>query len=153
MVKEDKNFITAEEKKGLEKELQTLVEVKRPEVIEELRIARSYGDLSENAEYDTARKKQGIIESRINEIENIFKTATVIEEDHDKEVVTIGNSVEVKVSGEGKKVYTIGTEGGGGVEVSSHSPIADALLGKRKGDTVVAVLPKGKVEMTIQKIR
>ena len=77
-----------------------------------MRIARSYGDLSENAEYDTARKKQGIIESRISEIEGILKTATIVEEDHDKEVVTIGNSVEVKISGEGKKVYAIGTEGG-----------------------------------------
>ena len=153
MVNDSKNFITIEEKEGLEAELQNLVEVKRPEVIEELRIARSYGDLSENAEYDTARKKQGIIESRINEIEGIFKTATVVEEDHDKGVVTIGNSVEVKVADEGKKVYDIGTEGKGGVEVSSHSPIAEALLGKREGDTVVATLPRGKVEMVIQKIK
>ncbi|MCY4576961.1 MAG: transcription elongation factor GreA [Candidatus Kaiserbacteria bacterium] len=151
MANEHENLITAEEKKDLEAELKKLVAVKRPEVIEELRIARSYGDLSENAEYDAARKKQGIIESRIGEIETILKTATVVTEDHGRDVVTIGNTVEVKVQGEGKKVYDIGVEGKG-VEVSSHSPIAEALLGKQKGDVVVVTLPKGEVEMTIQKI-
>ena len=152
MANENENFITADEKEGLEAELQKLLTTKRPEVIEDLRIARSYGDLSENAEYDAARKKQGIIESRINEIESILKTAQVVAEDHTKEVVTIGNSVEVVVKGEGKKVYTIGAEGKG-MEVSSHSPIAEALLGKERGDVVMVTLPKGKVEMTIQKIK
>ncbi len=152
MVNQSENFITADEKKEIEAELQKLITVKRPEVIEDLRVARAYGDLSENAEYDAARKKQGIIESRVNEIESILRTAEVVEEDHTKEVVTIGNSVEVNVQGEGKKMYTIGAEGKG-TEVSSHSPIAEALLGKQQGDVVVAVLPKGKVEMTIQKIR
>ena len=108
--------------------------------------------MSENAEYDAARKKQGIIESRINEIENILKTATILTEDHGKDVVTIGNSVEVKIQGGEKKVYDIGVEGKG-VEVTSHSPIAEALLGKRRGDTVIASLPKGEIEMTIQKIK
>ena len=152
MANQGENFITADEKEELEAELQKLITVKRPEVIEDLRVARSYGDLSENAEYDAARKKQGIIESRISEIEGILKVAEVVDEDHNKEVVTIGNSVEVQVQGEGKKVYTIGAEGKG-AEVSSHSPIAEALLGKQRGDVVVAVLPKGKVEMTIQKIQ
>ena len=150
---ENKNdIITVDEKEQLETELKKLTEVKRPEVIEELRIARSYGDLSENAEYDAARKKQGIIESRISEIETLFKTATVVEEDHDRDTVTIGNSVQVEVQGEGKKMYDIGTDGKG-IEVSSHSPIAEALLGKREGDSVVVSLPKGEVEMTIQKIK
>lgn len=152
MASQSENFITADEKEDLEVELQKLITVKRPEVIEDLRVARAYGDLSENAEYDAARKKQGIIESRISEIETILKTVKIVEEDHTKEVVTIGNSVEVKVQGEGKKMYTIGAEGKG-VEVSSHSPIAEALLGKQRGDVVVVALPKGKVEMTIQKIQ
>ena len=152
MANQGENFITADEKKELEAELQNLIKVKRPEVIEDLRIARGYGDLSENSEYDAARKKQGVIESRISEIEITLKTAEVVTEDHGKEVVTIGNSVEVDMQGEGKKVYTIGAEGKG-VEVSSHSPVAEALLGKQKGDVVVAILPKGKVEMTIKKIQ
>ena len=152
MVNQDENFITVDEKGDLEAELRKLVTVKRPEVIEDLRVARSYGDLSENSEYDAARKKQGIVESRINEIESILRTAEVVEENRAQETVTIGNSVEVKVQGEGKKVYTIGAEGKG-LEVSPHSPIADALLGKQQGDVVVVALPKGKVEMTIQKIQ
>lgn len=152
MANPNENFITADEKKDLEAELQKLVAEKRPEVIDDLRVARSYGDLSENAEYDAARKKQGIIESRINEIESLLRTAKVVEEDHTKETVTIGNSVEVQVQGEGKKVYTIGAEGKG-MEVSPHSPVAEALLGKQQGDVVVVALPKGRVEMTIQKIQ
>ena len=152
MVNETENFITVEEKENLEKELKTLKGVKRSEVIEELRTARSYGDLSENAEYDTARKKQGVIESRISEIENTLKVSEVVEEDHNIDTVTIGNSVEVEVKGEGKKVYDIGTEGEG-IEASSHSPIAEALLGKQEGNTVVVALPRGEVEMTIKKIR
>ena len=152
MVNQSENFITVDEKGDLEAELKKLVEEKRPEVIDDLRVARAYGDLSENAEYDAARKKQGIIESRINEIESLLRTAEVVEEDHTKEVVTIGNSVEVQVQGEGKKVYTIGVEGKG-LEVSPHSPIAEALLGKERGDVVSVALPKGTVEMTIQKIR
>lgn len=151
MVNGSENFVTAEEKESLEKELKMLVEVKRPEVIEELRIARSYGDLSENAEYDTARKKQGMIESRISEIEVILRTSSVVDEDHDRDTVTVGNSVAVEVAGEGKKVYDIGVDGKG-VEVSAHSPIAEALLGKEAGDVVVVSLPKGEVEMTIKKI-
>lgn len=151
MADKNENFITTEEKEDLEKELKTLKEVKRPEVIEELRIARSYGDLSENAEYDTARKKQGVIESRISEVENVLKVSAVVKEDHGRDVVTIGNSVEVEVKGEGKKTYDISTEGRG-IEVSSHSPIAEALLGKQKGDVIIATLPKGEVEMTIKKI-
>ena len=152
MANTNENHITADEKVEIEAELKKLIETKRPEVIEELRVARAYGDLSENAEYDAARKKQGIIEGRINEIETILKTAIVVEEDHGRDVVTIGNSVTVKVEGEGKKVYDIGVEGNG-LEVSSHSPIAEALLGKQKGDTVMAKLPKGAVEMTIQSIK
>ena len=151
MVNGSENFITTEEKEDLEKELKTLEEIKRPEVIEELRVARSYGDLSENAEYDSARKKQGMIESRIGEIENILKVSTIVAEDHNKETVTIGNTVTVDVAGEGKKVYDIGVEGKG-TEVSPHSPIAEALLGKEKGDVVVAILPKGEVEITVKRI-
>lgn len=151
MTKENKNFITADERQEMEKEIKELKEVRRPEVIEELRTARSFGDLSENAEYDSARKKQGVIESRINEIETILRVSETVEEDHGKNVITVGNSVEVEIKGEGKKMYDIGVEGKG-LEVSSHSPIAEGLLGKQRGDTVTINLPKGDVEMTVKEI-
>ena len=145
------NFITVEEKNSLENELQELKEVKRPEVIEQLKVARSYGDLSENAEYDAARKSQGIIESRIVEIENTLRTATVADGHKEKNTVTIGTSVEVKINGKEKKIYDIGTSGRG-IEVSVHSPIAAGLLGNKVGETVKVTIPKGDTEMTIQKI-
>lgn len=150
MANED-NFLTVKEKESLEEELKNLKEVERMEVIEQLRVARSYGDLSENAEYDAARKKQGMIESRIAEIEGILQGAKVVKEDHKKEKVTIGNSVEVEVEHEGKKIYDIGVKGEG-IEVSPHAPIAEALLEKKVGETLTVSLPKGEVEMTILKI-
>ena len=152
MVNGNGDFITVDEKASLEKELKNLIEVKRPEVIEDLRVARSYGDLSENAEYDTARKKQGMVESRISEVEGILRTSEVVDESRSKDTVTVGNSVEVDVKGEGKRTYDIGVDGGKGVEVSAHSPIAEALLGKVKDDVVAVTLPKGEVEMTVKKI-
>ena len=145
------NIITAEEKVSLEEELRELKEVKRPEVIEQLKIARSYGDLSENAEYDTARKNQGIIESRIAEIENTLHTATIADEHKRKGMVTVGSSVEVKIDGREKKIYDIGTTGNG-IEVSVHSPIAAGLLGNKVGDVVTVTIPKGVHEMVIEKI-
>ena len=148
---EEQNFVTEKEEKELEVELKNLKEVERKEVIEQLRIARSYGDLSENAEYDAARKKQGIIESRIGEVEGILRTAKVVKEDHRKEKVTIGNSVEVEVKGSGKKTYDIGCSEGN-IEASPHSPIATALLEKKAGETVIVELPKGEVEMIVLNI-
>ena len=150
MTNED-NFLTVKEKESLEEELKNLKEVERIEVIEQLKVARSYGDLSENAEYDAARKKQGIIESRIVEIEGKLQGAKVVKEDHKKEKVTIGNSVEVEVENEGKKIYDIGVKGKG-IEVSPHAPVAEALLEKKVGETLAVLLPKGEVEMTILRI-
>ena len=145
------NLITAEERSDMEHELQELKEVKRPEVIEQLKIARSYGDLSENAEYDAARKNQGMIESRITEIESILRTARVADRHKEKDTVTIGASVEVLIDGKEKKVYDIGTAGKG-IEISVHSPIAAGLLGNKVGETVTITIPKGRMEVTIRKI-
>ena len=149
--KEENNLITYEEKTELEQELKDLREVKRPEVIEQLKIARSFGDLSENAEYDSARKNQGEIESRIAEIENILRTSKVAEENTKRGTVTIGTSVEVETSDGEKRVYDIGTEGNG-IEVSTHSPIAEGLMGSKVGEVVTISIPKGRVEMKIQRI-
>ncbi len=148
----DNHFITRKEKESLEKELQNLKEVERVKVIEQLRIARAYGDLSENSEYENARKQQAALETRISEIESNLKTATVLREDHHVEIVTIGNTVTVDIKGEGKKTFNIGTEGND-IMISPHSPIAEGLLGKKVGDVVVIHLPKGETEMKVLKIK
>lgn len=143
--------LLAREKKELEEEHERLVTVDRPKVIEELKVARSYGDLRENSEYDTARKKQGMIESRITEIEGILKNASIIDDVGEKGEIVSGSDVEVEVAGEGKKTYSVGCEGKG-VLVSLHSVVGEALLGKRVGDSVTVVLPKRTVEMVVKKV-
>ena len=144
-------FITKEEKKNLNKELKELKEVERPKAIEQLKVARSYGDLSENTEYASARERQGIIESRINEIEMMLKNKKVLREDHGVERVTLGNSVEVMVNGKEKKIFDIGKKGDN-IGISPHSPVGEALFGKEVGDVVVAEVPNGQIEIKIVKI-
>lgn len=147
---ENKEILIPEEKKKLEEELEKLKTVDRAEVIEELKVARSYGDLRENSEYDTARKKQGMVESRIAEIETVLKTADVVE-GGEKDEVMPGVDVEVDVVGEGTKVYSIG-RAGRGVEVSTHSVIGEHLIGKQVGDTVTIPLPKKEITLVIKKV-
>ncbi|MDE0243353.1 MAG: GreA/GreB family elongation factor [Candidatus Kaiserbacteria bacterium] len=148
---ENEEILTPEEKEKLEEELEKLKSVDRAEVIEELKVARSYGDLRENSEYDTARKKQGMIESRIAEIEAVLKTAVVSEGTGGKGGIMPGSDVEVEVVGEGTKTYSIGHEGKG-VSVSLHSVIGEQLIGKQAGDKVTVALPKKEVEMVIKKV-
>ena len=146
-------FITEEEKALLEKELQQLKDVERVEVIQQLQTARSYGDLKENSEYDTARKRQAMVENRINELEKELKSAKVKKEYHGVKTVTIGNTVEVEVVGSGKRTFGIGVPAGEHPEVSPHSPIAEALLGAKVGEVVTAKVPKGAIEMKVTKIQ
>ena len=143
-----KDIITRSKKDSLEQELKELKEVKRLETIEQLKVARSYGDLSENSEYDVAREKQAGIESRISEIEAILRNAEVVDEDHAVESVTIGNSVEVEIDGKDKKVFDIGTKAGN-IEISPYAPVAEGLIGGKVGEVLSIDLPKGQVKMRI----
>ena len=149
---EKEEFITEEEKKLLEKELQHLKEVERVTVINQLQVARSYGDLRENSEYDTARKRQAVVETRIGEIERELKSVKIKKESHGVKKVTIGNVVEVEISKEGKKTFSVGVPSEKHPEVSPHSPIAEGLLGKKVGEVAVIQLPKGQIEMKVLKI-
>ncbi len=147
----EETFITTKEKQEFERELEHLKKVERVKILEQLKVARSYGDLRENSEYDAARKKQAAVEGRIGEIENILKSTRVVNEDHEIETVTIGNTVDVEISGQGKKIFDIGTKGKN-IAISPHSPIAKGLLGKRVGEIVTLTIPKGPVTMKIADI-
>ena len=149
---DEENFITLEEKKSFEKELKELIEVERPEVIEQLKRAREYGDLAENQEYETAKNRQSVIESRITEIESILKTVEVIVEENKGEKVVSGSVVEVDTN-DGEKVFSIGVEANGAIQVSPHSPIGRALFHKKVGDSVIAETPKGENNLKIKNIR
>ena len=140
--------ITEAGKNELKDELETL-KGRRGEIAEKIAEARDYGDLSENAEYDAAREEQGIVETRIAEIENILQNAAIITGGISGQV-GLGSVVEL-MTGSKTAVYTVvgPLEG----KVSNESPIGAALMGKKVDDTVEINTPKGKLEYKIISIK
>jgi transcription elongation factor GreA len=144
--------ITQAGRKELEAELQEL-KARRGEIAEKIAEARDYGDLSENAEYDSAREEQGLVETRIAEIEDILMNAEEIKSRKSTKV-QIGSTVELKSGGK-KFSYTLV----GPVEadplsgkISNESPIGVALLGKMVGDKATISTPKGDTTYTVVSI-
>lgn len=140
-------------KAGLEKlkeELEDLKKVKRPAVIERIKKAKDFGDLSENAEYEDARNEQSFVEGRIQEIEQMLKEAEIVETKSSNEV-GIGSSVKVKMDGEESTYEIVGSTEADPIsgKISSESPIGSVLLGKKTGETVVAKTPGGEIELKI----
>lgn len=141
--------ITKEGKIELEKELKEL-KGRRGEIAEKIAEARDFGDLSENAEYDVAREEQGIVETRIVEIEEILQNAEIIKTGS-KSTISIGSTVELK-SGKSQFKYTIvGPVEADPLEgkISDQSPIGEALFGKKVGETAVIDTPKGSITYEI----
>jgi transcription elongation factor GreA len=146
--------ITKEGYNRLREELKRLKSVDRKDVIEAIKDARSHGDLSENAEYDAAKEKQGFIEARIAELENKLSKMEIIDITSIKsERVTFGATVEIENLESGDiKIYKIVGPDESDVKnnmISVLSPIARALIGKRIGDEAVVVTPSGEVEYEI----
>lgn len=144
--------ITAEGKKELEAELLEL-KSRRGEVADKISEARDFGDLSENAEYDAAREEQGLLETRIAEIEDILMNASIIKATK-KSTIDLGSRVELKA---GKKTFVysiVGPVEANPLEgkISNQSPIGMALYGKKVGDKVSISTPKGDVEYTVSAI-
>lgn len=143
-------MLTAEGLKNLEEELAHLQNVKRKEIAEKIKVARSYGDLSENSEYDDAKNEQAIMEARITTIESILKTAQIIDESetsNDKvhltsvvkiEMVDNGRQMEYKIVGSGSN-ETNPAQG----KISDESPVGKALMGRSVGDVVEVETPGG----------
>lgn len=139
--------MTQEGYNKLEEELEYLKTIKRPEVVEKIKVARSFGDLSENSEYDAAKDEQGFVEQEISKIEDMIRHAKIITENGDSNSVNIGRTVTFEEIPDGdKEVYTIvGSAEADPFEgkISNESPIAKALMGKKLNDTVTVPLPNG----------
>lgn len=149
--------MTQAEKEKLEKELEELKLVRRPEIVERIKIARSYGDLSENSEYEAAKDEQAFVEGQISMIETKIRYAEIVNSDAvSKDEVAIGKSVTVQEVGEtDKEVYHIVGAAGADAfanKVSNESPIGQALIGKKKGDVATIVTPAGSYDVKIIKV-
>ena len=149
--------MTAEGKEKLQAELKNLKLVKRPEVIERIKVARSFGDLSENSEYDAAKDEQSHLEDRIAQVEDMLKYAQVVDADSvDPNEVSVGKTVTyTEVGTDDAETYTIvGSDESDPLngKISNDSPIAQALLGKKKGETVSITTPGGQFDVVINNV-
>ena len=151
-------YITAEGKAEKEERLRYLKNVRRPEVTEKLKIAREFGDLSENSEYDAAKKEKSIVETEIEQIEETLRKAIIIDGSAiSKDSVSVGNFVKVyDIEFDEEVTYKIV----GTIEsnpdknyISNESPMGQALLGSKVGDVVVVKAPAGDIEMKVLEIK
>lgn len=143
-------------KEGLEKlkgELETLKTQGRTDIAEKIRVARGYGDLSENSEYDEAKNEQAKIEARIIELEKMLENAVIIEEDINTDSVTVGVTVTVyDIDFEEEMTYkVVGPAEADPMNglISDDSPVGKALLGAKVDDIVIAEAPVGEIKFKI----
>lgn len=152
---DDKIYLTQEGYQSIWEELETLKNKTRPKVVERLALARSQGDLSENAEYAAARDDLAFVDGRIEELEEIIRHASLVKQNNGpKEIVGLGCKVTVKGEN-GENVYHIVGEWEANPaqkKVSHTSPLGQALLGRKVGDEVEFEAPAGKVVFSIVKI-
>ncbi|MCI8697916.1 MAG: transcription elongation factor GreA [Oscillospiraceae bacterium] len=156
MAKEYK--LSAERLEELKQELTYLKTVKEKEVADLIKEARSFGDLSENSEYDEAKNEQGKLYSRIAEVENILANYVVIEENtDDTDVVGMGSKITVKdvATGEEESYQVVGSQEADPMNgrISEESPFGKALLGKAIGDVAVVEAPAGNIEYQVVAIQ
>ena len=148
-------YLTSEGFLKLEEELNEAKKVKRPEIIEAIKEARALGDLSENAEYSSARENQAKLEARIKELEYTLEHAIIIENNNDGKV-KVGSVVKIKYDDDDEEEeYTIvGTNEADPFQnkISNESPIAIAVMGKKEGDTVSVESPNGSFDVKIVKV-
>lgn len=157
MAEEKSYYMTQEGKEKLEEELHYLKTEKRQEVVERIKIARGFGDLSENSEYDAAKDEQAFVESRISHVENMIRNAEIIENDTaNKNEVQLGKSVTFQEIPDGdEETYTIvGSAEADPFEgkISNESPMAKSLIGREIGEEVTVNTPGGDIDVKIIKV-
>ena len=143
--------------KELQEEMNYLKTVREKEVADQIKEARSFGDLSENSEYDEAKNEQGKLYSRIAEVENILANCVVIEEHEvDPNSVRVGSRIKVLdlEFSEEESYEVVGSQEADPMNgvISEESPFGKALLGAQEGDTVTVEAPQGSISYTVKKI-
>jgi transcription elongation factor GreA len=140
--------LTREGFEKLKDEIEHMRTVRRREVAERIKVAREFGDISENAEYDHAKNEQAMLEARIAQLEDKLRKATVVDESQvDADVVSVGSRVRVKDQKSGQSVayQIVGSAEADPSEskLSNESPVGSALLGHKRGDVVTVAVPRG----------
>ena len=146
--------LTREGLKKLKEELNYLKTVKRKEIAQQIKDAKEYGDISENAEYDDAKNEQAFVEGRIVDFEQVIKNAKIVERTANCDRVTLGCSVVVATDGEQKKYTIVGpqeTDPASG-KISHESPLGRALIDKVVGEVVDLELPQGSLQYRVVSI-
>ncbi|MDO4396860.1 MAG: transcription elongation factor GreA [Oscillospiraceae bacterium] len=149
--------LTHEGYQDLLKKLENLKSVGRKEAAEKLKVARSFGDLSENSEYDEAKSDQAKLEAEISEIEAIIANAKIMEDDNSTEVVHLGSIVTIKEATRGAselkfKITGFAQANPDEGSISDESPVGKALLGHKLGDKVTVEAPRGTTVYKITEI-
>jgi transcription elongation factor GreA len=139
----------------LQKEHQDLIKNKKPQAIDRLGKARSMGDLSENSEYTAAKDELAFVEGRTREIEEILNNAEVIESNNTGDQIQVGSSITVEVNGKNELFQIVGEFEADPMnkKLSQNSPIGQALINKKVGDSVEVNIPAGKVQYKIVEIK
>ncbi len=154
---ENGKLFTLEGMKKMEEELEYLKTVKRVEVAERIKVARSFGDLSENAEYDAAKNEQAFMEGRIMELENTLRNAQVVtDEEAPSDMVTVGSKVVLHDNEKNRDItyHVVGSSESDPLKgrISNESPVGKALFGRKLGEKVKIQVPAGTFSYTIVSI-
>ena len=158
MAEEKGTVLTESGLKKLQEQLDYLVSVRRNEISEQIAIARGFGDLSENAEYDEAKKEQAKVEEEINRLQATIRTATVVGDDEiTTERVSIGTIVKVKDLDE-NETYEYAIVGANEADpaefkISNESPVGAGLLGAKRNQTVSISIPAGVIRFKVLSIK
>ncbi|OGM08736.1 transcription elongation factor GreA [Candidatus Woesebacteria bacterium RBG_16_36_11] len=150
-----KTQITKEGLEVLQKELDVLLETKRPKLVERLAFARNQGDLSENNDYQTAKEELEFLDGRIAELEEVLKNVVIVQaKNGHKSLVEVGTKVTLKVDGEKQIYFVVGDWEADPKEkkISHTSPLGKALVGKKIGEKIEVEAPAGKLKYEILSI-
>ncbi len=150
-------ILTYAGKKELEEELEQLKTVGRKDVADKIKVALSFGDLSENSEYDEAKSEQGKLEARISEIEDMLSRVKVLDEDQlSSDIIHVGSKVKIKDLEDGEildyQIVGFSQADPGNGRISDESPVGKALVGHKVGETVEAETPSGILSFDILEI-
>ena len=150
-------ILTPEGYEKLKQEIEYLSTEKRREIADRIRVAREFGDIAENSEYDDAKNEQAMLEARIAQLEEKLRSATVIDQsDLGTDQVRVGSVVHVKDDGGKSTKYTIvGSAEANPAEhkLSNESPVGKAIIGKKKGETVEVAAPRGSLKYKIVDVK